>query len=77
MHALSFAVGYNIRWLKRALQAKACKTLLCLLRMTASGGKQELLAVQDRLRQPLAAVAVASRRFSQAWHTSRSAVLAR
>jgi IS5 family transposase len=33
LHALSCTLGYNIRWLKRALHAKARKALLCSLQM--------------------------------------------
>ena len=75
LHALSCALGYNIRWLMRALQAKARKALLCLLQMAAAGGKLDLMEVQDRLRQLLVAVAAASSRSSNARHASRSVVL--
>jgi transposase, IS5 family len=76
LHALSCALGYNIRWLMRALQAKARKALLWLLQMADAGGKLGLMAVQDHLRRLLAAMGAVTRRSSLAWQESRSAVLA-
>jgi IS5 family transposase len=49
LHALSCALGYNIRWLMRALQAKARKALLCLLRMAATGAEQAVAALRAAL----------------------------
>jgi IS5 family transposase len=54
LHALSCALGYNIRWLMRALQAKARKALLCLLRMALAGDEQGLLTLKSRLLEALA-----------------------
>ena len=49
LHALSCALGYNIRWLMRALQAKARRALLCLLQRVASGGEQAMGALRAKL----------------------------
>ncbi len=76
LHALSCALGYNIRWLMRALQAKAREALLWLLQMADAGGKLTLMAVQDHLRWLLAAMGAGTHRSSLAWQESRSAVLA-
>jgi len=51
LHALSCAVGYNLRWLMRAVQAKAEKALLWLLQMVAVGGKQPMVATSTRVKQ--------------------------
>lgn len=76
LHALSCALGYNIRWLMRALQAKARKALLWLLQMADAGDKPPLMAVHDHLRRLLAAMGAGTRRSSLAWQESRAAVLA-
>ena len=76
MHALSCALGYNIRWLMRALQAKARKALLWLLQMADAGRKLTLMAVQDHLRRLLAAMGAGTHRSSLAWQESRAVVLA-
>lgn len=49
LHALSCALGYNIRWLMRALQAKARKALSCLLRMVAVDGQQPMMGLRDHV----------------------------
>lgn len=41
LHALSCALGYNIRWLMRALQARARRALSSLLRMVAVRAEQD------------------------------------
>jgi len=56
LHALSCALGYNIRWLMRALQAKARKALLCLLQMTATGAEQAAAALRAALVKLIALV---------------------
>jgi len=50
LHALSCALGYNIRWLIRALQAKAAKALSWGLQMVAVGGEQALAQARQALR---------------------------
>jgi hypothetical protein len=42
LHRLSRALGYNVPWLMRALQAKAPKALSCSLQTVASGGEQTM-----------------------------------
>ena len=54
LHALSCALGYNIRWLMRALQAKARKALSCLLRFAAARGELNTAALHVSLLQLLA-----------------------
>jgi transposase, IS5 family len=49
LHALSCALGYNIRWLMRALQAKARKALSWLLQMATSGGEHAMAAIRTGL----------------------------
>jgi 2-polyprenyl-6-methoxyphenol hydroxylase-like FAD-dependent oxidoreductase len=49
LHALSCAPGFNIRWLMRALQAKARKALSWSLQMVASGGEQTLGGLRTKL----------------------------
>jgi IS5 family transposase len=51
LHALSCALGYNIRWLMRALQAKAKKALLWLLQMVGLAAEQGMDRVQNALWQ--------------------------
>jgi len=46
LHALSCALGYNIRWLMRALHAKDRLALLRFLRMAALGGEQAMAALR-------------------------------
>ena len=46
LHALSCALGYNIRWLMRALQARAAKAILWLLQMVGVVGEQAMGRVQ-------------------------------
>jgi hypothetical protein len=77
LHALSCALGYNIRWLMRALQGKARKALLCLLRMAAAGGQQGLWMLQNRMSQLLAVLGGGSVSSSLAWPVPRSLASAR
>lgn len=42
LHALSCALGYNVRWLLRALLRKARKALACLLQMVTAQGEQAI-----------------------------------
>jgi IS5 family transposase len=57
LHAISCALGYNIRWLMRALLAKAAKALLWLHQMKAVGGNQAA-------RGPIAALQHAMKRLA-------------
>lgn len=59
LHALSCALGYNVRWLMRALLAKARKALLCLLQSVGAGGEQAHWALQNALVRAMAALAQA------------------
>ncbi len=45
LHALSCALGYNIRWLMRALLAQARRALLWLLQRAAASGEQRMAAL--------------------------------
>jgi len=45
LHALSCALGYNIRWLMRALLAQARRALLWLLQRAAASGEQGMAAL--------------------------------
>lgn len=61
LHALSCALGYNIRWLMRALQARALRAL--------SGLLQRVLAVATQaLDGVIAALAPLSTAAGRAWH---------
>jgi IS5 family transposase len=60
LHALSCAVGYNVRWLRRALLAKARRALSRLLQMDAAGGEQALRALQRALAPSIAELRGAS-----------------
>jgi len=51
LHALSCALGYNIRWLMRALLRKARKALSCLSQRVAAGGKKDLLRLMNALQR--------------------------
>ena len=44
LHALSFALGYNIRWLMRSLLAKVRRALSWLVQMVAVAAIQPLRA---------------------------------
>ena len=61
LHALSCALGYNIRWLMRALQAKARQALSCLLQMVAAGAGQGPLILRNGALQALAMLVGSSR----------------
>jgi IS5 family transposase len=76
LHALSCALGYNIRWLMRALQAKARKALLCLLRMAGAGAEQALAPVHAGLLRLIALLRGGSGWPSVARHAPRFGVIA-
>jgi IS5 family transposase len=77
LHALSCALGYNIRWLMRALQAKARKALLTLLRMALAGDEQGLLTLKSRLLAGLTRLAGDSSRPRLAGPMPRSGLSSR
>lgn len=54
LHAISCALGYNIRWLMRALLAKAAKAFLRLHQMVAAGAEQRVGRVPAALQLALA-----------------------
>lgn len=56
LHALSCALGYNVRWLMRALLRKAWKALSRLFQRVAAGGKQDLLTLTNALRRVVGAL---------------------
>lgn len=56
LHAISCALGYNIRWLMRALQAKAAKAFAWLDRMSAVGGEQTVKGLIAALQHVLQAL---------------------
>lgn len=56
LHALSCALGYNIRWLMRALQARARRALAWLLQMVGAEVKRDAIGLAERAGRLLAAV---------------------
>jgi len=56
LHALSCALGYNIRWLMRALQAKARRVLSWLLQMVSVGAKHAAIRLVERAERLLSPV---------------------
>lgn len=56
LHALSCALGYNIRWLMRALLRKARKALSCLSQRVAAGGKRGLMTLMNALQRIVGAL---------------------
>ena len=77
LHALSCALGYNIRWLMRALQAKARKALLWLLQMVASGGEQAIAPIRTGLQGLTAMLNAALAWPPRNWLTARVSAAAR
>lgn len=61
LHALSCALGYNIRWLMRALLALARKTFLCPLQMVLAGAEQAIAAAYAGLLRLIAVMGRESR----------------
>jgi len=57
LHALSCALGYNVRWLMRALLAKARRALSWLLQMVAVGAEHDDHSLVSRSRWLVAAMA--------------------
>ncbi|MCE2661029.1 MAG: IS5 family transposase [Rubrivivax sp.] len=56
LHALSCALGYNIRWLMRAMQAKVRQALSWLLQMVDVGAKQAAIGLVERTGRLLGSV---------------------
>jgi IS5 family transposase len=74
LHAISCALGYNIRWLMRALQAKAAKALSWLLQMIAVQAKQAMEGVQGALWRMGRVVAVGLRGITAGGWSARLAI---
>ena len=56
LDALSCALGYNIRWLMRALQAKARRVMSWLLQMVSVGAKHAAIRLVEQVQRLLSPV---------------------